>query len=103
MAVAFVATGLAVDQFSARYPAPAQLMYALDADTGKAQWVSTDASPGDWTRRYVTRARRHQRRFPDRHREGGHRPGHRRGPSRPDHLHDRRHRRKAEPVRSAWW
>ena len=54
LTVAFVATGLAVDQFSARYPAPAQLMYALDADTGKAQWVSTDASPGDWTRRYVT-------------------------------------------------
>ena len=54
LTVAFVATGLAVDQFSARYPAPAQLMYALDADTGKAQWISTDASPGDWTRRYVT-------------------------------------------------
>jgi Peptidase family M28 len=54
LTVAFIATGLAVDQFSARYPAPAQLMYALDADTGKAQWVSTDASPGDWTRRYVT-------------------------------------------------
>jgi Peptidase family M28 len=55
LTVAFVATGLAVDRFSARYPAPAQLMYALDADTGKAQWVSTDASPGEWTRRYVTR------------------------------------------------
>jgi hypothetical protein len=54
LTVAFVATGLAVDQFSLRYPAPAQLMYALDADTGKAQWVSTDTSPGDWTRRYVT-------------------------------------------------
>ena len=54
LTVAFVATGFAVDQFGARYPAPAQLMYALDADTGKAQWVSTDTSPGDWTRRYVT-------------------------------------------------
>jgi hypothetical protein len=52
--IAFVATGLAVDRFSVRYPAPAQLMYALDADTGTAQWVSTDASPGEWTRRYVT-------------------------------------------------
>ena len=54
LTVAFIATGLAVDQFDAAHPAPAQLMYALDADTGKAQWVSTDASPGDWTRRYVT-------------------------------------------------
>jgi Peptidase family M28 len=54
LTLAFVATGLAVDQFSARYPAPAQLMYALDADTGRAQWVSTDSSPGAWTRRYVT-------------------------------------------------
>ncbi len=54
LALAFVPAGLAVDQFSARNPAPAQLMYALDADTGRAQWVSTDSSPGAWTRRYVT-------------------------------------------------
>ena len=68
LTVAFVATGLAVDQFNARYPAPAQLMYALDADTGKAQWVSTDAEPGRLDPALRDRARRHQRRVPDRHR-----------------------------------
>ncbi|HKE63032.1 MAG TPA: M28 family peptidase [Micromonosporaceae bacterium] len=56
LTVAFVATGLAVDTFSTVHPAPAQLMYALDTDTGTAQWVSTDSSPGSWTRRYVTHA-----------------------------------------------
>jgi hypothetical protein len=56
LTIAFVATGLAVDTFTARRPAPAQLMYALDADTGTAQWVSTDSSPGSWTHGYVTHA-----------------------------------------------
>ncbi|HEY7176902.1 MAG TPA: M28 family peptidase, partial [Micromonosporaceae bacterium] len=54
LTVAFVATGLAVDTFTVRRPAPAQLMYALDTDTGTAQWVSADSSPGSWTRKYVT-------------------------------------------------
>jgi hypothetical protein len=53
LAVAGFATGLAVDRFDAAHPAPAQLMYALDADTGQARWVSTEADPGEWTSRYV--------------------------------------------------
>ena len=56
LTIAFVVTGLAVDTFNTVRPAPAQLMYALDADTGKAQWVSIDSSPGSWTRRFVTHA-----------------------------------------------
>src|SRR5262249_17228734 len=56
LTIASVATGLAVDRFNTVRPAPAQLMYALDADTGKAQWVSIDSSPGSWTRRFVTHA-----------------------------------------------
>jgi hypothetical protein len=54
VAVACVATGLSVDRFDAEHPAPAQLMYVLDADTGRARWVSAEADPGEWTRRYVT-------------------------------------------------
>jgi len=53
LAIAGVATGLAVDRFDAEHPAPAQLMYALDADTGQARWVSAEADPGEWTSRYV--------------------------------------------------
>jgi hypothetical protein len=54
VAVACVATGLSMDRFDAEHPAPAQLMYVLDADTGQARWVSAEADPGEWTRRYVT-------------------------------------------------
>jgi len=54
VAVACVAAGLAVNRIDAEHPAPAQLMYALDADTGRARWVSPDAAPGEWTREYVT-------------------------------------------------
>ena len=47
-------TGLAVDRFDARHPQPSQLMYALDKATGKARWVSDEASPGAWTGKYVS-------------------------------------------------
>jgi hypothetical protein len=53
LVVVGIATGLAVDRFDAEHPAPAQLMYALDADTGQARWVSAEADPGEWTSRYV--------------------------------------------------
>ncbi len=47
-------TGLAVDRFDREHPAPEQLMYALDADTGQARWLSTDSAPGAWNRAYVS-------------------------------------------------
>ncbi len=36
LTLAFLGTGLAVDHFDADHPAPAQLFYALDADSGHA-------------------------------------------------------------------
>jgi hypothetical protein len=54
LAIAGVATGLSVDRFDDEHPVPAQLMYALDADTGRARWISAEADPGEWTSRYVT-------------------------------------------------
>jgi hypothetical protein len=54
LAVAAVAAGLSVDRFDAEHPAPAQLMYALDTDSGRARWVSAETDPGPWTGRYVT-------------------------------------------------
>lgn len=54
LAVACLATGLAVDGFDAAHPYPTQLMYALDADTNQAQWVSADTDPDEWLSKYVT-------------------------------------------------
>ncbi len=52
-AVAFTVTGLSVDRFDAAHPRPTQLMYALDADSGAAYWVSGEDHPGGWTSHYV--------------------------------------------------
>ncbi|MEV4823549.1 M28 family peptidase [Micromonospora sp. NPDC049274] len=58
-AVAAVATvvlagvGLRVDRFDAAHPAPTHLMYALDAGTGQARWLSHETDPQPWTDGYV--------------------------------------------------
>jgi hypothetical protein len=54
LAGTFLVTGLGVDQFDAAHPAPVQLNYILDADTGQARWFSTDENPDPWVARYVT-------------------------------------------------
>jgi hypothetical protein len=64
LAVACVLTGLAVDRFDAAHPAPEQLMYALDTDTGQARWVSSDSAPGAWNRAYVRERERLATTFP---------------------------------------
>ncbi|MDG4790096.1 M28 family peptidase [Micromonospora sp. WMMD1102] len=46
-------TGLAVDRFDAGHPVPTHLMYALDADTGTARWLSEETDPQPWTDGYV--------------------------------------------------
>ncbi|MFI7598327.1 M28 family peptidase [Actinoplanes sp. NPDC049681] len=51
--VAFAAAGLLVDRFDGTHPAPTHLMYALDADTGQARWLSRSPTPTDWTAQYV--------------------------------------------------
>ncbi|MFE9688637.1 M28 family peptidase [Micromonospora sp. NPDC005806] len=52
-AVVFAGIGLAVDRFDATHPVPTHLMYALDADTGEAQWLSHEDDPQPWTDGYV--------------------------------------------------
>lgn len=54
LVVIFLVTGLTVDHFDADHPAPAQLAYVMDADTGEASWVSTDTQPGEWLSQYVS-------------------------------------------------
>ncbi|SCL62249.1 M28 family peptidase [Micromonospora peucetia] len=52
-AVVLAGTGLAVDRFDATHPAPSHLMYALDAGTGQARWLSHEENPQPWTDGYV--------------------------------------------------
>ncbi len=52
-AVVFAGVGLAVDRFDAAHPAPTHLMYALDAGTGQARWLSHESAPQPWTDGYV--------------------------------------------------
>ncbi|MFI1993147.1 M28 family peptidase [Actinoplanes sp. NPDC020271] len=53
-AVVCAAAGLAVDRFDSAHPALTQLMYALDADTGQAEWLSAEATTQKWTSQYVS-------------------------------------------------
>ncbi|MCW3812874.1 hypothetical protein ONA91_00180 [Micromonospora sp. DR5-3] len=52
-AVVLAGVGLAVDRFDAAHPVPTHLMYALDAGTGEARWLSREAEPQPWTAGYV--------------------------------------------------
>jgi Peptidase family M28 len=49
----FAGIGLRVDRFTSAHPAPTQLMYTLDTDTGQARWLSTETKPQKWTAQYV--------------------------------------------------
>lgn len=53
LALVFTTVGLGVDRWDDRHPLPTHLMYALDHDTGTAQWVSLESTPGTWTARFV--------------------------------------------------
>lgn len=48
-----VGAGLAVDRVDPAHPVRSDLTYLLDTDTGQASWLSHDAEPGGWVRRYV--------------------------------------------------
>ncbi|MFI5832207.1 M28 family peptidase [Micromonospora sp. NPDC051300] len=54
-AAVLAGVGLAVDRFDADHPVPTHLMYALDAGTKKAAWLSHEDKPQPWTDRYVDR------------------------------------------------
>jgi Zn-dependent M28 family amino/carboxypeptidase len=50
----YTAIGLTVDRFDPAHPAPTQLMYALDADTGTARWITDEPTVQKWTSQYVS-------------------------------------------------
>ena len=53
LTIACTGAGLAVDRFDADHPVPSQLVYALDADGGRAWWASRETEPGEYTAGYV--------------------------------------------------
>ncbi|MEV8515839.1 M28 family peptidase [Dactylosporangium sp. NPDC051484] len=57
-------TGMVVDDWDTGHPEPTHLMYALDRDTGTAEWVSLERSPGHWTSGYVRNHQALNRLFP---------------------------------------
>jgi len=50
----FIGVGSLTSGFDAEHPKPNDLFYALDADTGKAIWVSSDVKPDEWTAQYLS-------------------------------------------------
>ncbi|WP_431913847.1 M28 family peptidase [Nonomuraea jabiensis] len=54
LAVLLVPVGLARDGFDPANPLRTHLAYVMDAGTRTASWVSADAEPPAWTRRYVS-------------------------------------------------
>ncbi|MEV4349433.1 M28 family peptidase [Actinoplanes sp. NPDC049596] len=52
--VVLAVIGLSADRFDAEHPAPTQLMYALDADTNTARWISDEPRTQEWTGQYVS-------------------------------------------------
>ncbi|MEH1126497.1 M28 family peptidase [Micromonospora sp. CPCC 206061] len=53
-ALVLAGVGLRVDRFDTAHPIPTHLMYALDAGTGQARWLSEERTVQDWTARYVS-------------------------------------------------
>lgn len=56
--------GLVVDRFDARHPVPVEMMYAMDADTGKAFWVRPGADPTGWSDAMVSEKQDLSAQFP---------------------------------------
>lgn len=54
---ACVGGAVAADRPDADHPRPVSLMYALDADHGRAYWVSEDADPASWVTGYTGQRR----------------------------------------------
>ncbi|GAA4014340.1 M20/M25/M40 family metallo-hydrolase [Allokutzneria multivorans] len=53
-AVALFVAGVVVDRFDRDHPHQTSLLYVMEADIGKAFWISYDRHPSPWTSRYLT-------------------------------------------------
>jgi peptidase M28-like protein len=61
LALCFFAAGALTVPYSEAHPKPTMMAYALDADTGKAQWVSTASRMDGWTSAYVGASARREK------------------------------------------
>lgn len=50
----FIAVGVLNSVANARQPRQDQIFYGLNADTGKANWLTFDQGPDEWTSQYLT-------------------------------------------------
>ena len=53
-ALALIVAGAAASGYDPDHPRADSIFYALDADTGKASWLSADRRPDSWTAQYLT-------------------------------------------------
>jgi hypothetical protein len=54
LGVGLIAWGAIHRGFDAKHPRPDTIAYWLDADTGKASWLSLDHQPDSWTSQFLT-------------------------------------------------
>ena len=54
VALALLAFGASRSGYDARHPKPDSMSYWLDAQAGKASWISFDEKPDDWTSQFLT-------------------------------------------------
>nr|QEO74687.1 acetylornithine deacetylase [uncultured bacterium] len=53
-AVCFIVAALLQPDFSQQQPKSNEIFYALNADTGKAVWATSDARPDEWTSQFLS-------------------------------------------------
>jgi Peptidase family M28 len=53
-AVCFIVAALLQPDFTPRQPKTSEIFYALNADTGKAVWATSDARPDEWTSQFLS-------------------------------------------------
>jgi hypothetical protein len=54
--VAFAVTGRHLSRFSPEHPRRNSIFYSVNADEGRAAWLSNDDAPDDWTAQFLTSA-----------------------------------------------
>jgi hypothetical protein len=54
MGMILIAVGMAHSRYDSRHPKPDSIFYLLDANLGKASWMSFDEQPDAWTSQFLS-------------------------------------------------
>lgn len=54
LGIVLIAAGMSNSGYDAQHPKPDSISYWLDADTGKASWMSFDSEPDAWTSQFLS-------------------------------------------------